>query len=404
MLDFLVQFFTDYGYFAVFGILILCGFGLPIPEDITLVSGGVISGLGYTNEHIMFFVGLAGVLIGDSTMFLAGRLFGYRIQRIRLFRRILSPRRFSQIQRKFKQYGLGLLFVARFLPGLRSPIFLVSGMSRRVSFITFILMDGCAALISVPVWIYMGYFFADNLDLLMEYVGDVQKAIYLALGLVVLVVLVIYLKRRFHNKLNAIAGEGHHSTKEQAKAQAQATPSPSAQAQASQAASATQATSATQASTSVSASTASSSVHSEATTTAASNSGDTPDKATEQAQISAQTQAPAHSTVANATPAATTTTDAATTANALGSTSSATPCPCSTGSTSSAGMQAMTQSAKTNLNETALSKVAHEETHEEILSKKIKDKKLISKLSKASSLAAAGKGHSQFNPGVGSKS
>lgn len=142
MLDFFVQFFTDYGYFAVFGILILCGFGLPVPEDITLVSGGVISGLGYTNVHFMFFVGLAGVLIGDATMFLAGRLFGYRIQRIRLFRRILSPRRFSQIQRKFKKYGLGLLFVARFLPGLRSPIYLVSGMSRRVSFITFILMDG----------------------------------------------------------------------------------------------------------------------------------------------------------------------------------------------------------------------------------------------------------------------
>ena len=164
MLDFLIAFFTDYGYIAVFGILILCGFGLPIPEDITLVSGGVISGLDLANPHTMCVVGLAGVLIGDSTMFLAGRIFGYRIQRIRTFRRILSPRRFSQIQRKFKQYGLSLLFVARFLPGLRSPIYLVAGMSRRIPYHTFILMDGFAALISVPVWIYLGYFFADNLQ------------------------------------------------------------------------------------------------------------------------------------------------------------------------------------------------------------------------------------------------
>lgn len=207
MLDYLIQFFTDYGYAAVFGILILCGFGLPVPEDITLVSGGVISGLGYSNPHTMCVVGLAGVLIGDSTMFLLGRLFGYRIQRIRMFRKILSPRRFSQIQRKFKQYGLGLLFVARFLPGLRSPIFLVAGMSRRVSFITFLLMDGVAALISVPVWIYLGFFFADNLDLLMEYVGDVQKVIYLALALLAVIILVVWLKRRMHSKLNAIAGE-----------------------------------------------------------------------------------------------------------------------------------------------------------------------------------------------------
>lgn len=210
MLDFLIAFFTDYGYFAVFGILILCGFGLPIPEDITLVSGGVISGLDLANPHTMCFVGLAGVLIGDSTMFLAGRIFGYRIQRIRTFRRILSPRRFSQIQRKFKQYGLSLLFVARFLPGLRSPIYLVAGMSRRIPYHTFILMDGFAALISVPVWIYMGYFFADNLDLLMEYVKDVQKLIYLCLGLVLLVVLIIYLKKRFHHKLKKFTADDEH--------------------------------------------------------------------------------------------------------------------------------------------------------------------------------------------------
>lgn len=211
MLDFLIAFFSDYGYIAVFGILILCGFGLPVPEDITLVSGGVISGLGMTNPHTMLAVGLAGVLVGDSTMFLAGRIFGYRIQKIRTFRKILSPRRFSHIQRKFKQYGLGLLFVARFLPGLRSPIFLVAGMSRRISYFTFILMDGVAALISVPVWVYLGFFFADNLDLLMQYVGDVQKVIYLILAAIILVVLGIYLKRRFHNKLNKAMNDNAES-------------------------------------------------------------------------------------------------------------------------------------------------------------------------------------------------
>lgn len=209
MLDILVGFFSDYGYIAVFAILILCGFGLPVPEDITLVSGGVIAGLDLANPHWMLAVGLAGVLIGDSTMFLAGRIFGYRIQRIKTFRKILSPRRFSQIQRKFKKYGLGLLFVARFLPGLRSPIFLVAGMSRRINYFTFIAMDGVAALISVPVWVYLGYFFADNLDLLMEYVSDVQRAIYLVLGLLVVVVLVIYFKKKFHAKLNRTMGEEH---------------------------------------------------------------------------------------------------------------------------------------------------------------------------------------------------
>ena len=201
MLDTLVAFFGEYGYIAVFACLILCGLGVPVPEDITLVSGGVISGLALANTHIMCAIGLAGVLAGDSTMFLAGRIFGYRVQRLKFFRKVVSPQRFSQIQRKFKKHGLGLLFVARFLPGLRSPIYLVAGMSHRISYITFIVMDGLAALISVPVWIYLGYFFADNLDILMEYVHDVQKAIFLALGLLAVIIAVIYFKKKFHSKM-----------------------------------------------------------------------------------------------------------------------------------------------------------------------------------------------------------
>ena len=207
MLDFLVGFFGSYGYAAVFACLVLCGLGVPVPEDITLVSGGVISGLDLANPHIMLVVGLIGVLFGDSTMFLAGRIFGYRIQKIKTFRKLVTPQRFSLIQRKFEKYGLGLLFVARFLPGLRSPIYLVAGMSHRISYFTFIIMDGLAALISVPVWVYLGYFFAHNLDLLMVYVHDIQGIIYLILGVLALVILFIFLKKKFHAKLDAVTKE-----------------------------------------------------------------------------------------------------------------------------------------------------------------------------------------------------
>ncbi|MBE2403628.1 DedA family protein, partial [Klebsiella pneumoniae] len=54
MFALLEAFFVEYGYAAVFFVLVICGFGVPIPEDLTLVTGGVISGMGYTNPHIMF--------------------------------------------------------------------------------------------------------------------------------------------------------------------------------------------------------------------------------------------------------------------------------------------------------------------------------------------------------------
>ena len=64
--------FTEYGYWAVFVMLLICGFGIPVPEDVTLVTGGVIAGLGHAHVHTMFAVGMAGVMIGDGLMFTLG--------------------------------------------------------------------------------------------------------------------------------------------------------------------------------------------------------------------------------------------------------------------------------------------------------------------------------------------
>ena len=99
-LQVLIDFFTGYGYFAVFFVLLICGFGVPIPEDITLVAGGVISGLGYTNEHVMFAVGMAGVLAGDAIMFTIGRVYGKSVLKLRFVARTLTPERFVAVAGK----------------------------------------------------------------------------------------------------------------------------------------------------------------------------------------------------------------------------------------------------------------------------------------------------------------
>ena len=182
-MEFLINFFSDYGYFAVLFVLIICGFGVPIPEDITLVSGGVISGLGYTNVHIMLVVSSFGVLLGDSTMYWLGRFYGTKILRFRPIRRFLTLDRLRMVRSKFEQYGNRVLFVARFLPGLRAPIYMVAGITRRVSFIRFLLLDFFAAIISVPIWVYLGDLGASNLDWLHEQIKKGQSIIYILIAL-----------------------------------------------------------------------------------------------------------------------------------------------------------------------------------------------------------------------------
>ena len=183
-MDILVGFFTDYGYLAVLFVLIICGFGVPIPEGITLVSGGIIAGMypEQVNVHIMLVVSMFGVLFGDSTMYWLGRIYGARILRVRFIRKFLTVQRLRMVRDKFDQYGNRVLFVARFLPGLRAPIYMVSGITRRVSYTRFVLLDFFAAIISVPIWVYLGYYGAHKRDWLMEQIKTGQTGIYILIG------------------------------------------------------------------------------------------------------------------------------------------------------------------------------------------------------------------------------
>jgi len=191
----MIGFYESFGYVAVFGVLLLCGFGLPIPADISILAGGVISGLGYTNVHVMFFVCLVGVLLGDITIYFLGRHFGKRMLKKRFGKKIEGGW-YDRILRSFRKNGKIVLFAARFLPGLRTPIFLTAGITHFVGFGTFLLIDGLASLLSVPVWTYLGYYSASNLDKLKKLKFNTMIIIFIALA----VIIVVYFVSKYFKK------------------------------------------------------------------------------------------------------------------------------------------------------------------------------------------------------------
>ncbi|MCB1159556.1 MAG: DedA family protein [Leptospiraceae bacterium] len=196
ILDYLIAFFSNYGYVAVFSVLILCGFGLPVPEDITLVSGGVIAGLGLANEHLMFVVGMAGVLAGDLIVFSAGKFYGNEILKKEWVAKIMTRERYYKVQKSFEKYGKWVVFMGRFMPGLRMPIYLSAGISNRVSVPLFLVTDFLAAIISVPIWVYLGYYGASKRDWLMQMVHQGQMGVLIAVGLILLIIgTVVFIKK-----------------------------------------------------------------------------------------------------------------------------------------------------------------------------------------------------------------
>lgn len=196
LLSQMVTYFAQHGYIAVLLALLLCSVGAPLLEDITLVAGGVIAGLGYANVHLMFLLALFGVLIGDLTMFALGHHFGARILRWRLVARLLTPVRYASVQEKFQRYGNRLLFTARFLPGMRTAVFITAGLTHRVSVWRFLLFDGIAALVSVPVWVYLGYFGANNHEWLLKWLHRGQTGLWIAFGLLLAGAGVYWWRRR----------------------------------------------------------------------------------------------------------------------------------------------------------------------------------------------------------------
>ncbi|MBT2144376.1 MULTISPECIES: DedA family protein [unclassified Rhodanobacter] len=196
LLQQLITIFAENGYVAVFIALMICGAGLPLPEDITLVAGGVIAGLGYANVHAMVALAMFGVLLGDSAIFLLGHHYGARILQWRFVARVLTPERYVKVQEKFDQYGNRMLFFARFLPGMRTTVYLTAGTTHRVSFLRFLLIDTLAALISVPFWVYLGFFGADNHEWLMKWLHRGQSSLWVLVGVLLLTVLVLWWKHR----------------------------------------------------------------------------------------------------------------------------------------------------------------------------------------------------------------
>jgi len=185
LLEFLSGFSGPMAYALILGILFICGLGVPIPEDITLIGAGLLAGLGKISLVGALLTGFIGVLIGDAILFFIGRTLGDRVFTFPVFRKIFTPSRISVAKAKVLENSKFICFTARFLPGLRSPIYLTAGVLG-VKPLVFFALDGFAALISVPIWVVGAYWFGQNLDEALAFAKQAQ--LYLIGSLVIIFV------------------------------------------------------------------------------------------------------------------------------------------------------------------------------------------------------------------------
>jgi membrane protein DedA with SNARE-associated domain len=164
-MDLVLNWLIDYEYLAMVGILMLCGIGLPLPEEVTLIGSGLLVGW---HEADFFLASLAcsfGILAGDSMIFGLGYHYGQRFLKSPPLRLLLSSGRQEKVQGFFEKHGAKALFLCRFVPGVRIGVYAYAG-SQRVPWARFVVLDGLGVAISGPASILLGRWvargFADN--------------------------------------------------------------------------------------------------------------------------------------------------------------------------------------------------------------------------------------------------
>lgn len=176
-----------FAYGLVVAILIACGMGVPLPEDVSLILGGFLVYEGNAQLAPMMAAGLLGIIVGDSLIFSLGRRMGSRVGAgpPGLIRRIVTPEKLARVETLFQKHGEKIVFIARFLPGVRAVVYFTAG-SARMKYWHFLAFDGIAALVSAPLWVWLGYRFGGELEELIRKVRSGQKGVFLAMGAVLI--------------------------------------------------------------------------------------------------------------------------------------------------------------------------------------------------------------------------
>jgi membrane protein DedA with SNARE-associated domain len=184
-------------YLGIFGVLLLSGFGLPVPEDLPLVIGGYLAAKGYADPWILFGGSFVCIMGADATVFWLGRTCGHHVPRIPILRRWLTEQRVARAEVKLHEHGGKVIFTARFLPGLRAPAMFAAG-SCGISYWRFLFFDGAAALVSVPVVFWLAWGFADHIDVVKDWIagGQIAVIILIVTVLAAFISAKIYLRRR----------------------------------------------------------------------------------------------------------------------------------------------------------------------------------------------------------------
>ncbi|MGA8573708.1 MAG: DedA family protein [Desulfobaccales bacterium] len=169
-MELVTYYVTNYGYPAIFLLLLPGAFGLPIPDELLLTLTGYLALRGDLRLLPAMAVVVSGAVLGVTLDYWVGRAAGARLigESGAFFR--LRPDKFKNLQEWLQRGGGWRLCPGYFLPGVRHWVAIAAGITRFpvAGFTRFAYLGVLAWSLS---YILLGYFLGREASLLVERIG-----------------------------------------------------------------------------------------------------------------------------------------------------------------------------------------------------------------------------------------
>jgi len=194
---------AQYGPALVFLNVLAASLGLPVPAMPALVLFGAMAAMhpGSIGQQVVPVLGLSvfAMLIGDSVWFLAGRLYGGNTLKTLCKLSLSRDTCVKKTERFFGRWGVRVLAVAKFVPGLSLVSVPLAG-AMGVPYRQFVGFDGIGAALWSGAGLLIGVMFAPQIDMMLAGASRLGRMA----AVVVLLLLLLYAAYRWQRRRQLI--------------------------------------------------------------------------------------------------------------------------------------------------------------------------------------------------------
>ncbi len=184
----------QYGYLAVFGTVLVEGFGIPAPGQTMLMAGAILAARGGMSIEVVLGLTFSAAVLGNSLGYLLGRWGG----RLVLEKVGVSEARMQQVESLFNRYGGGIVFGGRFFDGLRQLSGIVAG-TLEMPWWKFTFYNVVGAVAWTALWGLGVYFLDEDVKTVFAVFHRIEPYL-IVVTLLAVIVLVVYLRRSRYSR------------------------------------------------------------------------------------------------------------------------------------------------------------------------------------------------------------